>query len=111
MESGEVSATTVVMAAALIALAIVVFAFIGYSMDLKATWESIKKANFYMIGLGSVTMLVAHFLRGYRWNMLTETANIKLNHIPYKGANLSVEAVIAGVQAEVAAADAGWRHG
>ena len=64
----------------MIALAIVVFAFIGYSMDLKATWESIKKANFYMIGLGSVTMLVAHFLRGYRWNMLTETANIKLNH-------------------------------
>jgi len=64
----------------MIVLAIVVFAFIGYSMDLASTWESIKKANFYMIGLGSATMLVAHFLRGYRWNMLTETANIKLNH-------------------------------
>ena len=64
----------------MIALAIAVFAFIGYSMDLKSTWESIKKANFYMIGLGSFTMLIAHFLRGYRWNMLTETANIKLNH-------------------------------
>jgi len=64
----------------MIALAIAVFAFIGYSMDLKATWESIKKANFYMIGLGSITMLIAHFLRGYRWNMLTETANINLNY-------------------------------
>lgn len=64
----------------MIVFAIVVFAFIGYSLDWANTWESIKRANFYMIGLGSLTMLVAHFLRGYRWNMLTETANIKLNH-------------------------------
>ena len=64
----------------MIVLAIVVFGFIGLNTDWNCTIQSIKDANYGMIGLGSLTMLLAHFLRAYRWNMLTETANYKLNH-------------------------------
>ncbi len=64
----------------MIVLAIVVFGFIGYKTDWDKTLQSIKDANYAMIGIGSIIMLGAHFLRAYRWNMLTETANYKLNH-------------------------------
>ncbi len=64
----------------MIVLAIVVFGFIGYKTDWDKTLQSIKDANYTMIGIGSIIMLGAHFLRAYRWNMLTETANYKLNH-------------------------------
>ncbi len=64
----------------MIVLAIVVFGFIGYKTDWNKTIQSIKDANYAMIGMGSIIMLGAHFLRAYRWNMLTETANFKLNH-------------------------------
>lgn len=64
----------------MIVLAIVVFGFIGYKTDWDKTIQSIKDANYTMIGIGSIIMLGAHFLRAYRWNMLTETAGYKLNH-------------------------------
>jgi uncharacterized protein (TIRG00374 family) len=64
----------------MIVLAIVVFSFIGLNTDWNSTIQSIKDANYVMIGFGSLTMIVAHFLRAYRWNMLTETANYTLNH-------------------------------
>ena len=64
----------------MIVLAIIVFGFIGYKTDWNKTMQSIKDANYMMIGLGSIIMLGAHFLRAYRWSMLTETANFKLNH-------------------------------
>ena len=41
----------------MIVLAIIVFGFIGMNTDWNSTIQSIKDANYTMIGLGSLTML------------------------------------------------------
>ncbi len=63
----------------MITLAVIVFGFIGYKIDWINTWHSIKNANIALILLAAATMIFAHFIRAYRWNMLTQTNGYTLN--------------------------------
>lgn len=61
-------------------LAVVVFYYIYQKTDWVATFEKMKTANLWWLLFAFAVNLVAHFLRAYRWNMLTEPAGYKLNH-------------------------------
>lgn len=63
----------------MITLAVVVFGYIGYKIDWNNTWQSVKNANLPLILLAACTMIFAHFIRAYRWNMLTQTNGYTLN--------------------------------
>lgn len=62
----------------MVVLAIAVFGYIGYKTDWKATWIAIQGANYGLVFLGSCIMLLAHYLRAYRWNQLSSTAGYPL---------------------------------
>jgi len=55
------------------------FAYIGFSVDWKQTGAAIQQASWSWIALYAITMSLAHFLRGWRWNMLSEPAGYTLN--------------------------------
>jgi uncharacterized protein (TIRG00374 family) len=63
----------------MITLAVVVFGYIGYKIDWNNTWQSVKNAYLPLILLAACTMIFAHFIRAYRWNMLTQTNGYTLN--------------------------------
>ncbi|MFN5695171.1 MAG: lysylphosphatidylglycerol synthase transmembrane domain-containing protein, partial [Bacteroidota bacterium] len=65
----------------MILLAAGVFTAIGFKIDWQQTANSVKNANLYWLLGATVTMLYAHYLRGWRWNMLTEPAGYPLNKI------------------------------
>jgi len=65
----------------LILLAVGVFIVIGFKIDWQQTANAVKSANLYWLLGATVTMLYAHYLRGWRWNMLTEPAGYPLNKI------------------------------
>jgi uncharacterized protein (TIRG00374 family) len=57
----------------MIALAVFVFAYIGYTTNWNETFRALKQANPMYITIGALIMIFAHFLRAYRWNILTKT--------------------------------------
>ena len=63
----------------MIILAIVVFGYIIMSTDWSKTWVAIKHANYTFILFGSLIMAGSHYLRGWRWTMLTDAAGYKVN--------------------------------
>lgn len=65
----------------MILLAVGVFIVIGFKIDWQQTANAVKSANLYWLLGATVTMLYAHYLRGWRWNMLTEPAGYPLNKI------------------------------
>lgn len=65
----------------MILLAAGVFTAIGFKIDWQQTANSVKNANLYWLLGATVTMLCSHYLRGWRWNMLTEPAGYPLNKI------------------------------
>jgi glycosyltransferase 2 family protein len=58
-----------------IGMALLYFSFKG--IDFNQVIQDIKKANFFLIGLSLVFMLIAHFSRAYRWNLLIESLGHK----------------------------------
>lgn len=64
---------------ALLLLAVTVFVWFGLKTDWTATWNSVKSANPYWLAAAALIMPFAHWLRGYRWNMLTLPAGYNLN--------------------------------
>lgn len=85
----------------LLLLAIGVFALIGIKTDWKATWQSVKSADPFWLGAAILIMPFAHWLRGYRWNMLTKPAGYELN------ARRSFYAVMTGYLVNVATSRGG----
>ena len=63
----------------LILLAVGVFILIGLKIDWVATWKSVKNAHMGWFTAGIVVMLISHFLRGWRWNLLLKPAGYPLN--------------------------------
>ena len=63
----------------LILLAVGVFVLIGLKIDWVATWKSVKNAHLGWFTAGIVVMLLSHFLRGWRWNLLLKPAGYPLN--------------------------------
>lgn len=60
-------------------LAIVIFYFIYQKTNWTQFFDSIKNANIYWMLFAFGINLVAHYLRGARWSMLTEPAGYPLN--------------------------------
>jgi uncharacterized protein (TIRG00374 family) len=63
----------------IILLSVAMFIWIGLKTDWQTTGNAIKNASPLWIGLAVIPMLLAHWLRGARWNMLTEPAGYTLN--------------------------------
>ena len=85
----------------LLLLAAGVFVWFGMNTDWSSTWNSVKKANPYWLTTGAFIMLFAHWLRAYRWNMLTEPARHPLN------VRRSFYAVLTGYMVNVATSRGG----
>jgi len=60
--------------AIIILLSVAMFAWIGIKTDWETTGNAIKNASPTWIGLAVIPMLFAHWLRGARWNMLSQPA-------------------------------------
>lgn len=65
----------------MILLAAGVFTAIGFKIDWVQTGNAVKNANLYWLLGATATMLYAHYLRGWRWNMLTEPAGYPMNKL------------------------------
>ena len=65
--------------AIIILLSVAMFAWIGFKTDWETTGNAIKNASPTWIGLAVIPMLLAHWLRGARWNMLSQPAGYTLN--------------------------------
>lgn len=65
----------------MILLAAGVFIAIGFKIDWVQTGNAVKNANLYWLMGATATMLYAHYLRGWRWNMLTEPAGYPMNKL------------------------------
>jgi uncharacterized protein (TIRG00374 family) len=63
----------------MLVLAVSVFGYIGYKTDWTATWTAIQGAHYGLIFIGTLIMLLAHFLRAYRWSILGATTGYPLN--------------------------------
>lgn len=65
--------------ALLIVLTVLVFLWIGLKTDWTATWMAVLSADLKWVAASVVVMIFGHWLRGYRWNMLTKPAGFPLN--------------------------------
>lgn len=65
--------------AILLILTALIFLWIGLKTDWKATWKAVVSSDLKWVGASVVVMIFAHWLRGYRWNMLTAPAGYPLN--------------------------------
>lgn len=63
----------------MIVASLAVFGYIGYSVDWTHTWSAIQQASGLWILVYCLIMIFAHFIRGWRWNMLTEPVGYNLN--------------------------------
>jgi uncharacterized protein (TIRG00374 family) len=78
-----------------------VFLWIGLKTDWKATGKAIGSANPLWVSASLLVMILSHWLRGYRWNMLTAPAGFPLN------AKRSFLAVMSGYLINVATSRGG----
>jgi len=61
---------------------LIAFALIWYvfrDLDLKILFEKVKKANFTFVYISIALSLISHYLRGYRWTLLLEPINYRVN--------------------------------
>lgn len=65
--------------ALLIVLTALIFLWIGLKTDWSATWMAVLSADLKWVAASVVVMIFGHWLRGYRWNMLTKPAGFPLN--------------------------------
>ena len=65
--------------AILLVLTALIFLWIGLKTDWDATWKAVLSSDLKWVGSSVVVMIFAHWLRGYRWNMLTAPAGYPLN--------------------------------
>jgi uncharacterized protein (TIRG00374 family) len=70
-------------------------------MDWGATWNAVISSDLKWVGISVLVMILAHWLRGYRWNMLTAPAGYPLN------AKRSFYAVMSGYLINVATSRGG----
>ncbi len=63
----------------MLVLAIAVFGYIGYKTDWTATWKAIQGAHYGLIFIGAAIMGLAHYMRAYRWSLLSSTTGYPLN--------------------------------
>jgi hypothetical protein len=63
----------------MVVFAIAVFGYIGYSTNWTETFKALKQANLSYIFIGAIIMLFAHYLRAYRWSILTKTNGHPIN--------------------------------
>lgn len=63
----------------MIVASLAVFGYIGYSVDWSHTWTAIQQASGLWILVYCLVMIFAHFIRGWRWTMLTEPVGYALN--------------------------------
>jgi len=85
----------------LLLIAAGVFLWFGMNTDWVSTWKSVKNANPFWLGAGAFIMVFAHWIRAYRWNMLTEPAGHPLN------VRRSFYAVLTGYMVNVATSRGG----
>lgn len=65
--------------ALVLVLSLAMFVWIGKKTDWEATGNAIKNASPIWLSMAVIPMLLAHWLRGARWNMLTQPAGYTLN--------------------------------
>lgn len=87
--------------ALLIVLTALIFLWIGLKTDWTATWRAVLSADLQWVAASVVVMIFGHWLRGYRWNMLTAPAGFPLN------AKRSFYAVMSGYLINVATSRGG----
>lgn len=87
--------------AILLVLTALIFLWIGLKTDWDATWKAVLSSDLKWVGASVVVMIFAHWLRGYRWNMLTAPAGFPLN------AKRSFYAVMSGYLINVATSRGG----
>lgn len=85
----------------LIVLTALIFMWIGLKTDWTATWKAIMSSDIKWVAASVVVMILGHWLRGYRWNMLTAPAGFPLN------AKRSFYAVMSGYLINVATSRGG----
>lgn len=87
--------------ALLLVLTALIFIWIGLKTDWTATLKALVSADLKWMGASVFIMIFAHWLRGYRWNMLTAPAGYPLN------AKRSFYAVMSGYLINVATSRGG----
>jgi len=85
----------------LLVLTALIFLWIGLKTDWTATWKAVVSSDLKWVGASVTVMIFAHWLRGYRWNMLTAPAGFPLN------AKRSFYAVMSGYLINVATSRGG----
>jgi uncharacterized protein (TIRG00374 family) len=85
----------------LLVLTALIFLWIGLKTDWTATWKAVVSSDLKWVGASVTVMIFAHWLRGYRWNMLTAPAGYPLN------AKRSFYAVMSGYLINVATSRGG----
>jgi uncharacterized protein (TIRG00374 family) len=63
----------------MVVVSLALFGYIGFTVDWAHTWSAIRQASIFWILVYSLIMMMAHFIRGWRWNMLTEPVGYTLN--------------------------------
>ena len=63
----------------MLVFAIAVFGYIGYATNWSETFKALKQANISFIIFGAIIMLLAHYLRAFRWSILTKTNGFPIN--------------------------------
>lgn len=63
----------------MLVFALAVFGYIGYSTNWTETFKALKQANISYIVFGAIIMLLAHYLRAFRWSILTKTNGYPIN--------------------------------
>jgi uncharacterized protein (TIRG00374 family) len=85
----------------LLVLTALIFLWIGLKTDWTATWKAVVSSDLKWVGASVAVMIFAHWLRGYRWNMLTAPVGYPLN------AKRSFYAVMSGYLINVATSRGG----
>lgn len=63
----------------MLVFALAVFGYIGYSTNWTETFKALKLANISFILFGAIIMLLAHYLRAFRWSILTKINGYPIN--------------------------------
>lgn len=85
----------------LLVLTALIFLWIGLKTDWTSTWKAVGSSDLKWVGASVTVMIFAHWLRGYRWNMLTAPAGYPLS------AKRSFYAVMSGYLINVATSRGG----
>src|SRR5579859_6354762 len=59
-----------------LAIAIILFVFRGFNIDLAKTWTYMSGANWALLAIGLVVFYITFPLRAFRWRVLLENAEV-----------------------------------